>query len=86
MLRPPRFPILPAALFLIAAACIYPLLAFAVENLLMLWPVALALGHLVLFVVVFAWCAHSIERWFQARDLLRFHTRRLNPVAFHIEP
>lgn len=84
MITKPRFPWIPAALFALAGFCIYPLLSFAAENCIMVWPVVLAIVHTILFVAVFAWCADRLHRYHEAVTLWQFHHRRLNPSAFHI--
>lgn len=84
MLRPPRFPFAITLLAWLLLCGLYPVTSWTMARAHELWPAAIFLAYIGAFVGAFAFAAMAIDRWCEARKLLRFHTRRLNPVVFHI--
>lgn len=80
----PRFPLYLWIIFQLHVAALCFLVPWTADNLIMLWPVALAISALVSTITVFLLACAATSEYYQQLSLWQFDQRRLNPSAFHI--
>lgn len=84
MLSKPRFPLLLTLTAWLFACGLYPVTSWTMHRAHEVWPGGIFILYTLVFITLVAHAAMSINRYYDALALRRFHQRRLNPSAVHI--